>query len=207
MGHNGSVNSVAFDPSGGTLASGSADHTVKLWDVASGECLRTLEGHSNDVKSVAFDASGGTLASGSADATVKLWDVASGECLRTLRPSCERALLQNLGGRGCTALATCRLCQGDCDSDGDCDHGLACFQRDGNTPVPGCSEGGAGNGSTPPTHDFCYDPSCSGSGVGSVAFDPSGGTLASGSNSPDHTVKLWDVASGECLRTLQGHSG
>eukprot|EP01051_Picozoa_sp_SAG22_P037261 SAG22_NODE_18498_length_286_cov_0.844920_1_plen_75_part_01 len=75
---------MAFDASGGTLASGSWDYTVKLWDVASGECLRTLEGHSDVVNSVAFDASGGTLASGSRDQTVKLWDVASGECLRTL---------------------------------------------------------------------------------------------------------------------------
>eukprot|EP01052_Picozoa_sp_SAG31_P025190 SAG31_NODE_2195_length_6220_cov_9.014703_1_plen_439_part_10 len=41
-------------------------------------------------------------------------------------------------------------------------------------------------------------------GVNSVAFDASGGTLASGSH--DQTVKLWDVASGECLRTLEGHS-
>eukprot|EP01052_Picozoa_sp_SAG31_P003124 SAG31_NODE_117_length_24022_cov_6.878067_8_plen_135_part_00 len=64
-GHNSRVYSVAFDASGGTLASGSGDHTVKLWDVASGECLRTLEGHNNYVKSVAFDASGGTLACGS----------------------------------------------------------------------------------------------------------------------------------------------
>ena len=66
---------MAFDASGGTLASGSDDQTVKLWDVASGECLRTLEGHSNYVYSVAFDVSGGTLASGSDDRTVKLWDV------------------------------------------------------------------------------------------------------------------------------------
>ncbi len=37
--------SVAFDPSGRTLASGSGDNTVKLWEVASGKLLRTLEGH------------------------------------------------------------------------------------------------------------------------------------------------------------------
>ena len=72
-GHSDYVNSVAFDPSGGTLASGSGDQTVKLWDVGSGELLRTLEGHSDIVRSVAFDPSGGTLASGSWDQTVKLW--------------------------------------------------------------------------------------------------------------------------------------
>eukprot|EP01051_Picozoa_sp_SAG22_P001453 SAG22_NODE_57_length_23647_cov_11.746688_7_plen_79_part_00 len=77
VGGDSDVRSVAFDASGGTLASGSDDQTVKLWDVASGECLRTLEGHSRHsaVYSVAFDASGGTLASGSGDQMVKLWDV------------------------------------------------------------------------------------------------------------------------------------
>ena len=37
--------SVAFDPQGETLASGSDDNTVKLWEARSGKLLRTLEGH------------------------------------------------------------------------------------------------------------------------------------------------------------------
>ncbi|HSS51252.1 MAG TPA: hypothetical protein VLX28_20105, partial [Thermoanaerobaculia bacterium] len=41
-GHRDKVNSVAFDPQGKTLASGSADHTMKLWDAQSGKLLRTL---------------------------------------------------------------------------------------------------------------------------------------------------------------------
>eukprot|EP01052_Picozoa_sp_SAG31_P041504 SAG31_NODE_6311_length_2070_cov_1.570269_1_plen_129_part_10 len=72
-GHSAKVTSVTFHPSGGTLASGSTDNTIKIWRFADGALLRTLEGHSNDVKSVAFDPSGGTLASGSDDQTVKLW--------------------------------------------------------------------------------------------------------------------------------------
>ena len=79
-GHSSTVYSVAFDGIGGTLASGSDDHTVKVWDVATGECLRTLEGAGGRVLACA----GGTLASGSADQTVKVWDAATGECLRTL---------------------------------------------------------------------------------------------------------------------------
>ena len=78
-GHKRAVYGIAFDPEGGTLASGSEDHTVKLWDATSGKLLRTLEGHQGSVNSVAFDPEGGMLASGSSDRTVKLWDMTRAE--------------------------------------------------------------------------------------------------------------------------------
>ncbi|KAK4172256.1 hypothetical protein QBC36DRAFT_223078 [Triangularia setosa] len=83
-GHSSLVCSVAFSADGQRLASGSYDHTVKIWDPASGQCLQTLEGHSSSVSSVAFSADGLRLASGSYDHTVKIWDPASGQCLQTL---------------------------------------------------------------------------------------------------------------------------
>ena len=73
-GHEGIVNSVAFNPDGTRLASGSADNTVKVWDVLSCQEVRTLKGHSEPVLSVAFSPDGTHLASGSADRTVKLYD-------------------------------------------------------------------------------------------------------------------------------------
>ncbi len=83
-GHRHVVYSVAFDPQGGTLASGSSDNTVKLRDARSGTLLRALKGHKDRVSSVAFDPQGGMLASGGRDNTVKLWDARSGKLLRTL---------------------------------------------------------------------------------------------------------------------------
>lgn len=43
-----------------------------------------------------------------------------------------------LGGDYCKDYK-CRKCQGDCDSDSQCEGGLKCFQRDGREKVPGCS--------------------------------------------------------------------
>ena len=59
-----------------SLASGSWDKTVRLWEVATGTLVRTLEGHTGQVNIVAFSPDGHLLASGSGDGTVRLWGVA-----------------------------------------------------------------------------------------------------------------------------------
>ncbi len=85
------VTSLAFSPSGDTLASGSGDQTIKLWDVADQTLVATLTGHTSHVWSVAFSPDG-TLASGSRDGTVKLWNVASQTNTATLEGNTGRVL-------------------------------------------------------------------------------------------------------------------
>nr|WP_321162492.1 hypothetical protein [Nostoc sp. KVJ3] len=74
-GHSSWVYSVAFSPDGQTLVSGSANKTIKLWDVRKGNLLQTLPGHSNCIRSVAFSPDSQTLASGSEDKTIKIWQI------------------------------------------------------------------------------------------------------------------------------------
>jgi WD40 repeat protein len=84
IGHFDDVKSVVYSPDGRYLASGSWswDNTIKIWEVATGEELRTLTGHS--VYSVVYSPDGRYLASGSSDNTIKIWEVATGKKLRTL---------------------------------------------------------------------------------------------------------------------------
>ena len=76
-GHTGWVNSVSFSPDGLTLASGSFDRTIRLWDVLTGRQQQVLTGHTDEVRSVWFSPDGLTLASGSADHTIRLWALPS----------------------------------------------------------------------------------------------------------------------------------
>ena len=66
------------------LASASHDHTVKIWDPASGQCVWTLEGHTDVVWSIAWSHETTRLASASGDRTVKIWDPATGQCMSSL---------------------------------------------------------------------------------------------------------------------------
>ena len=69
---------------GAQIVSGSDDGTVKLWDLASGDLMQTLEVASGGVYSVALSADSTHIVSGSGNRTVKLWDMASGACMQTL---------------------------------------------------------------------------------------------------------------------------
>ena len=82
-GHTSRVYSVTFSPDGNTLASGSSDDTIRLWDVVTGTHKGTLTGHTSLIRSIAFSPDGNTLASGSYDGTIRLWDTETGTNQRT----------------------------------------------------------------------------------------------------------------------------
>ncbi len=209
-GHKDAVVSVAFDPQGETLASGSHDKTVKLWEARTGKLLRTLDGNTDRVYSVAFDRQGETLASGSHDKTVKLWEARSGQLLRTLEGHNDEVYSVAFDRQGETLASasgdnTVKLWEA---RSGQLLHTLeghqnlvlsVAFDRQGETLASG-------------GHDKTVKLWEARSGqllrtleghtglVDCVAFSADGRLLASKSN--DHTIRLWSCATWETVAVI-----
>ena len=220
-GHTSSVNSVSFSLDG-TLASGGEDGTIRLWDVATGQHLRTLTRHAGAVySSVSFNPDGRTLVSGSWDG-IRLWDVNAGEILRTLVEDTWAEIVSFSPDGWLIASAgsedTIRLWDADT---GELLYIITAhtpqtfsvsFSPDEGTLASAGSEDtirlwdvGPNNDSRPLTGHTDI--------VLSVAFSPDGSTLASGGK--DETVRLWDIVDAdswlggdtdELLHTLTGHT-
>jgi transcriptional regulator with XRE-family HTH domain len=176
----GAVTSVAFGADGRTLATGNADGTTRLWDMASHRQIAALTGPAGPVDSVALSPDGRTLATGNADARVRLGDVA------THRPSGSLPT-------GPTAPVS-----------------SVAFSPDGATLAAGSANGvwlwglpTACNCLTSPTSAARLTGPAG--AVNSVAFSPDGETLAAGSG--DGTVQLWDMATEQQIATLTRHHG
>lgn len=81
QGHTDGVTCLRFNRK--YLISGSYDATVKVWDVDSGTCIRTLTGHQKGVRALVFDSQ--KLITGGLDLTIKVWNYHTGECISTYR--------------------------------------------------------------------------------------------------------------------------
>jgi len=179
LGHKSEVNSVAFSPNGNTLVSGSADNTIKLWDVSTGREIRILSGHSNNVYSVAFSSDGKTVISGSWDDTIKLWDVTTGLEIRTFSGHSAQVSSVAFSPDNKTFVS------------GSYDHTIKLWD------IATGRENRTFSGHTGWVQSVAFSPD------GKTVVSGAGGRY----NIEDYTVKLWDVVTGHEIRTLSGHSG
>jgi hypothetical protein len=210
-----SINSVAFAPDGRTALSGSDNKKLKLWDLSSGQEIRTFTGHSGNVTSVAFAPDGRTALSGSLDTTVKLWEVATGREILTFVGHAGSVYTVAFAPDGRTALS------GSNHSEiklWDVSTGqvIRSFNAFGVFALAFGPDGrNALYAGSPDSWAAVLDVADgdvirrvgkgahSGS-VNTVAFAPDGRTALTGSD--DRTLKLWDLSSGREIRTFSGHS-
>ncbi|KAA3485288.1 protein pleiotropic regulatory locus 1-like [Gossypium australe] len=82
-GHLGWVRSVAFDPSNNWFCTGSADRTIKIWDVASGRLKLTLTGHIEQIRGLAVSSKHTYMFSAGDDKQVKCWDLEQNKVIRS----------------------------------------------------------------------------------------------------------------------------
>lgn len=100
-GHSLPINAVAFGPDATRIATGSADRTAIIWDLASQGEVLTISGHSDAVTSVAFNFNGSRLATGSADRTARTWNTETGAEFNRFTPcaSTVSSVVFDLGGQ------------------------------------------------------------------------------------------------------------
>jgi tRNA A-37 threonylcarbamoyl transferase component Bud32 len=212
-GHTGPVWSVAFAPDGHTLATGSDDATLRLWDPTAGRQTAVLSGHGSAVLAVAFAHSGKFLVASGGDGTLRVWDAAGHKEERELQHhngSVRRAPLSPDDRTVALASSTQGVELWDLGS-GTVRQTLAgrhgtiwalAFSPDGQTLATGDTSGSIrlwDLASGVEQADFPGDPLA----VRAVAFSPDGRTLAS-AGSGDKDVKLGDVAGRQLLATLSG---
>ncbi|QEI41252.1 hypothetical protein BMF77_01836 [Dolichospermum sp. UHCC 0315A] len=212
-GHSYFVYSVAYSPHGQTLASGSLDNTIKLWNVKTGNLLQTLTGDSAFINSVAYSPDGQTLASGGGD-NIKLWNVKTGNLLQTLTGHTHFVYSvayspnsQTLasGSRDNTIklwdVKTGKLLQ-TLTGHSESVQSVA-YSPDSQTLVSGSHDKTIKLWNVK-TGKLLQTLTGHSDWVYSVAYSSHGQTLASGSG--DNTIKLWNVKTGNLLQTFTAHS-
>ena len=109
-GHDGPILCLAVLPNGAQICTGSADKSIKFFDVGSGNVVRTLAGHTAAVRALAVSKDGSKVVSGSADKTFRVWNVADGSPL--LAPPACTAEVAAVAVAGNNLLAAAGLTDG-----------------------------------------------------------------------------------------------
>ncbi|MEG4396791.1 nSTAND1 domain-containing NTPase [Microcoleus sp. BROC3] len=212
-GHSDWINTVSFSPDRKTLASGSRDSTIKLWNVSTGQLIRTIN-DSKSIVSVSFSPDGKTLASNSGDKSIKLWNVATGKEIKTLNGHSNwvRSLSFSpdsktlASGSDDKSIKLWNVATGKeiktLNGHSNVVNSVS-FSPDGKTLAS------SSNDKTIKIWDVATGKEMKSLNghkdlVKSVSFNPKGKTLASGSD--DNTIKIWNVATGQAIKTLNGHN-
>jgi WD40 repeat protein len=216
----GRVFTIAFSPDGKTLASGSSDNTVILWDVASRKPVgRPLSMHKSTVFCVAFSPDGKILASGDGEGTINLWDLATRQPMgaplvehrgrvTSLAFSPDGKMLASEDGYGTVILWDMLRRQpiGAPLAGQKSQVWSIAFSPDGKTLALGNEDGTVILWDVTLRKPFGQPFSSHQGGARSVAFSPDGKILASGGYRG--TVILWDVATRKPLgEPLDMHKG
>ena len=221
-GHTGWVVSVAFQPGQAAakteadefplLATGSRDHTVRLWDAATGQCVKTLGGHSSWVQVVAFSADGRYLASGANDNTIRLWEVATGQCVQVFQGHTRKVLWVAFTPDGQSLISAgddqtvkrWRVDTGDCHDSWDIAINWMlsiALSPDGKTLATGS------DGKSVRVWDLntgsCLQILPYTAFVWALAYSPDGRQLITAAE--DGTIRIWDGLSGDCVKILPDH--
>lgn len=216
--HASTVNTIAIMPDGRHVLTGSRDNSLKLWDLISGQELRTFTGHTDRIRSVAIAPDGRTALSASIDHTLILWDLGSGRPIRTLTGHKQAVLGVAIGPDGRTALSaswdkTLRLWD---LATGKVIHTFVghsypvisvAISPDGQTALSGSYDKTGTNHWNLKLWDLHSGAELRTfvghkDGIDAIAFTPDGKRAITGSY--DQTIKLWDLSTGNELRTFSG---
>jgi WD40 repeat protein/tRNA A-37 threonylcarbamoyl transferase component Bud32 len=188
-GHTDRVHSVRFSPDGRGVLSASFDRTMRGWDAATGREQFAIGEHPWYVHRADYSPDGKTILSGNSEGTVSLRDAATGETLWAVPGGDVDFLAFSPDGKT-VACANQTLRLWDTETGRE-------LLRTRDVVAPKTRPGGFG----PPGRR-----AVSRSIVGGIAFSPDGKTIACAGYT-DQTVEVWDLATGEELLTLTGHTG
>jgi WD40 repeat protein len=220
--HDSPVRSVAFNSDGTRVASGAADGTVRLWNVADGQVWKVLRGHKGQIVDVLFSADGSRLASAAND--VCLWDPATGSLVRRLNAGEPITVIawEPAGRRLAACTNAGKLCVWDVSSGrlllekpGAALWRTLAISPDGrhvaaSLPLPRDPL----SATSAPVAVWDIETGTQGyllrghtSGVVTIAYSADGKRLATGSTYPEHCIRLWDAATGTQIGDrMTGHT-